>query len=198
MEDSSRFSHRSRRVLTISAILIATVVVTASVYWIFYMPRNSPRVSVISDPIELSFALDKTEFAVGENISMNFILKNLSNTSLDVAFSSPTIGDSDVDNGMKGQFMIFGYLIEDENDTEVFRSSHTRTSLSVVWHLAIGPLEQRSQTVLWDQNLKYPDYQDLSSGEYSIRGMIPPTSRITINGGPAIVIETPSIAFTVK
>jgi hypothetical protein len=193
---------RSVKAIFVSAVAVVSVIVVAFVYRVYLMPSIGPEVSVSSYPLKLAIRLDRTEFAVGENVSMFFTLTNLSNDSVVVTYPD-MIGDSgspfprEVREGAN-PFMVFAYKVSDENGTKVFWISEHKAQWPAQWSFTLNPLEEVNQTVTWNQNLGNPSFQNIPPGTYSIRGNIPPGGYLQINWGPRITIETPTITFIVK
>ncbi len=172
-------------------------------YWAFFLPRASPKASAISGPLELSLALDKTEYGAGENISITYVLKNVGGENITLTFGE---GCYYYDEALHYHGRVFcDYIINDSNGTEVFRwSNQTGATLALVV-INMAPGEQRNNTFTFTFDKPYYYYYGckLDPGVYRIRGIVPPGSLGTvgiISGGihSSIRLETPSIAFTVR
>jgi len=193
---------RSVKAIFVSAVAVVSVIVVAFVYRVYLVPSIGPEVSVSSYPLKLSIRLDRTEFSVGENVSMLFTLTNLGNDSILINYPHE-IGDPgspfprEVREGAV-PYMVFAYKVSDENGTKVFWIEEHRAAYCAEWTFTLNPLEEVNQTVTWNQNLGYPSFQNIPPGTYNIRGNMPPGGYLQINWGPIITIETPTITFIVK
>ncbi len=202
MERQHRSGRRSLKIFAVSAILIATVVVATSVYWVLYVPRVGPKVSVVSYPLELSFALDKADYSQGENISITYTLKNVGTSNASLSFADE-FGYYDEED-RQYHFVCVDYAIVDSNGTEVFRWSHHSGALTYVKVLNLQPNERQSNTFRFV--MKYDTFSlwggRLPPGDYQIRGNMPPDRPAVIvdydGNRTTIKMETPSISFTIR
>jgi len=188
----------SVKAIITSAIAILSIIVAANAYRTYFMPGIGPQVSVSSYPLKLTMRLDTTDVAAGENVSMHFTLTNLSNDSVKITYTGIN-GDeeSEFPRGKKIHYMVFGYVVSNETGATVY-SRGGGPSLASLWSFTLVPLEEVSQTVIWNRNLVRPDGLSAPPGIYNIRGIIPPGALMSIDGGPWITIETPAIAVVVK
>lgn len=194
------FHSRARKAAFLVAVIVGALAATVYAYYALLPPPAGPRVSITSPPLEFSIELNKAEFQYGENLTMIFTVKNISNETVIIARSYPLFlgsivtesqgASSQPDNWLTLAFH-FGFSITDINGTEVDRCD--RGSLTVEYTVRIEGGGYIKQTYFWNRPLALGF---LPSGVYQIRGLI---YQFTVNGSwPPITLETPTITLTVK
>jgi len=177
--------------LTVASIVAAKTYITSS------QPMTKPQTSIEYPPLRLTMVLDKTDFAAGEDLTIGFTLKNISNETVTITYSEAIYGEEE------GHMfrLCFSFEILDANNTRVHSYTHGWGATQALWSLNLHPMEEISQTMHWNQKPDYDDSSRVPSGPYSIRAIIPPrypASTFWINNGPRIGLETPSITFTIS
>ncbi len=193
-------SHKS--ILLVSVLLIASFAI--SVYFASLPPRTGPQVSVTSFPVELSFGLDKTEYVSGENITIEFYVRNISNATLRMikgyrwgadpsvvsteSFGASTqrtgTGDADVDH-----YFHFGLAFAYGNGTEILREVHGINP--TVYDILLEPNGYIRQTVKFGRQW---GITPLSTGTYELKAIY----EAGLNMTSSIDLETQWICFKIK
>ena len=184
-------SSRSRKAVIAAAFLIAVLAVSVYAYLASLPSPPGPRVTITSPPLEFSMQIGKTEYNLGENMTIRFWLKNTSNMTITLDYSEEYI--------YEGKAMLFDFIITSANGTEVYRWSEGHFALAVVYDFTLDPGQEINQTNIWFQTSWDPLYikeVQVPAGTYYIRGVIPPRrAGFGINGVGQIALETPSVAF---
>lgn len=199
---------------TLALGLTAALLVFIAVYaYRLSLPQVGPRVTITSPPLEFSMQLDKTEYGVGENMTIVFDLKNISNETISLAkgecdpvdphyggLISTEANGANMQQGPQGSLsglFHFGFSIVDENGTDVYR--HVEGWLQAVYEIVLEPGGYVKQTLLLDpvtQTLianQLVDGHPLLSGTYQITAILD----FSVNKA-GVTLETPSITFTIK
>jgi hypothetical protein len=144
------------------------------------------EVEAIVHPFKLVTSLNKTEYMLGESITIDLRLINIGNSTVTLTFrnrSPPTW---------------LRFKVYNASDDLVF------TSLSFAWEaftvVSLDPGSFIGQTYEWDQkdgDLRYPDtIHQLNSGAYKIIGFL--DELYALNGsGIVINLETPPILISI-
>lgn len=178
----------------LSSLLIGSVVVSsivAALYFSSQLHGIGPQASVESYPLSLSVGLDKTEFMLGENITVRCAIKNISNETITITFYA-AYGYVD-DNRVYHQ-VYCDFIVTDINGTEVYRWSQIQGALGTIYSITLNPNEERANNLLWWP----PLLKEVPPGTYFVRARTPTTGTFQINNGPRISIESPSIKFIIK
>jgi hypothetical protein len=188
---------RSRKAAFIAAFLIAVLAVSVYAYLASLPSPPGPRVTITSPPLQFSMQLDKTEYRLGENVTIKFWLKNTSNMTITLHCSSIFPYE-----GGHGTPMLFDFIITRANGTEIYRWSEWHGAAEVVYDFTLDPGQEINQTNTWFQtsgDLLYPKEVQVPAGTYYIRGVIPP-GRVGfgVSGVGRIALETPSVAFVIS
>jgi len=154
-------------------------------------------VVITSPPIEFSMELDKTAYAYGENMTITFCLKNISNetvtvgkTSMDFAtgiLSTETKGVNDT----IGNSFHMGFSMVDDNGTVIYE--RFKGPFQATYEFTVEPDGYVRQIFFW----KHYDWlaSPLPRGTYQIRGIFYGSC---VPGFPTSALVTPSIAFIVE
>lgn len=204
------FGSHPRRVVFLIAILVVTLVAGVYAYIASLRPQRGPRVSITSHPVEFSMELNKAEYQYGENITITFLLKNISNQTMQFTklsgrgapiYNTFITEVEGVNNPQGiGTLAHFDFSITDANGTQVYWWSGG-FSIPATYDIFFEPSGYLKQTLVWDYDYgNWGMERILPKGTYQIRGML---RYILINRGngwsaPAITLETPSITFTIK
>ena len=143
-----------------------------------------PQVTATYPPLELSMNLSKTAYQQNETIAVSLFLTNKGSEPVTLSFGYQTD--------------VVGFIVKDENDTEVYVHPHVYLPLTCDVVLESG--EQITYTTEWDQkgNLSGKYYDKLVPlGTYKIIGR---TEHFGFLGKPAPEsgrIETPPITITI-
>ena len=185
---------RSRRAAFVAAFLIAVLAVSVYAYLASLPSPPGPRVTITSPPLEFSMQIDKTQYNLGENMTIRFWLKNTSNMTITLHYSSIFPYE-----GGHGMPMLFDFIITSANGTEVYRWSEGHAAAEVVYEFTLDPGQEINQTNIWFQtswDLLHTKEVQVPAGTYYIRGVVPP-GRVGfgVNGVGQIALETPSVAF---
>ena len=178
-------------------ILAAASIATTYAYLSTLPAKSGPQASIESYPLKLTVGLNKTEFALGENITINISLENVSNETITLTFYSAFAG-IDIENEYHQAH--FEYVITDINGTEICRWSDSRGALAVVNYVTLDPGQKLFNMFVWDQDIGDDDAVQIPVGTYHVRAAMPPgkSGGFNINSDTAWVsLETPSIMFTV-
>jgi hypothetical protein len=214
--ESARAS-RLRRMLVATAIIITMLCGGAYAYWVSLpLPRTAgPSVSITSTPLQLSIGLDKTEYAVTDNLTVYFSLRNISNKTVTVTGThgyglglEPLVPGIRLTTSAEGasvpvdpyeldhRFHFYFSWVE-SNGTVIFDTRNLVLSQEV-YDIVLEPNGCLNQTLY----ISPTDYfgipgQPPLTGAFQIRGFL---SHIWINGiaGPTVTLETPGIAFAVN
>jgi len=178
-------------------ILAAASIATTYAYLSTLPAKSGPQAFIESYPLKLTVGLNKTEFALGENITINMSLENISNETITLTFYSEFIYydiESEQHHALR-----FEYVITHTNGTEICRWSDDRGALAIENHVTLDPGQKLFNMFLWDQKIAIEKYAQIPAGTYCVKAVMPPAEGRTfrINDGPLIGLSTPSITFTI-
>jgi hypothetical protein len=201
---NSLLGSRPRKVGLLAAVLVIVLVVSSYAYMASLQTQEGPRVTITSPPVEFSIELDKTEYQFGENVTIIFCLKNISNQTIIVgkpywwpidpsynilatdSCGANISGGAPVSHLLNNLFH-FGLSIISQNGTEVFNES--TGIFPTTYDIIIEPNGYVKQTLIWNNNWKL-----LPKDTYQIRGI----QDCGILGLGSIILETPTITFTIR
>lgn len=196
------------RVIFIIAVIVVALVVSVYAYWAALPPPAGPRATITSYPLEFSIELSKTEYQFGENITITFQIKNISNETVTLTklyhwgisnYSMIMITEA---NGAKtpnyerliSVLFHFGLSLTDHNGTIVF--IQTTGIAPATYDILLEPNGYVKQTVMGNYVFNgLEPFSYLPRGTYQIRGI---QQYCVILGIGDISLETPSITFIVK
>jgi hypothetical protein len=184
---------RQRKILV--AIVIAIVLLSAGgyAYLASLPPPPGPLVTVASPPLQFSMQIDKTEYNMGENITMTFWLKNTSNKTITITYPDFNV--------YFGHVVLFDFIITDMNGTEIYRWSSVHAHLCAKYKFTLNPGEEINQTNFWSQDT-YWEEGKVPAGTYYIRAAMPSSGAGAMFGVTGnthgIRLETPSIMFLIR
>lgn len=178
-----------RAILLVSALLIASIAV--SIYFGSLKPRAT-RATVVSDLLEFSIELNKTEFVQqGEAVNVTFSLINTGNKTITIRWSSFYLAFS--------QTLYFDFYIIDGDGTRIYQWSHGHGALMAIKNVVVNPGERVTNFYKWPQVYSGLIGYDaiVPKGTYSVVGL---TRGITLKADSqtGVALETPSITFTIR
>lgn len=179
-------------------VLIAVLALASGVYayWRFNTRTPSaPYTASVWPPLELRMELDKTQFQLGEMLTIRLFLKNINDANVKIAFSEGAIR--------------LGFLVLDENGSVVFKMP--LMTVESVEEVSLEPNGQISRVREWYQigNIPNEYYEkQVPMGIYTIIGRtspilsmpgydLPPPSPRRGSDPPLRRIETPPIMITI-
>jgi len=174
---------RHWKVLGLTAVILVTLASSAYAYWRINAPSSaSLYVTATSPPLELRMELEKTELQLNETIIVRLFLTNIGSEKITIVF-----------NYMND---MVGFIVEDENDTEVF--VHPEMFLTAVRKVDLEPGDQISEMLKWSQKGNRPGNYGLSvsAGTYKIIGRTGKFGIVGKNLPKGYRIETPLITIT--
>lgn len=185
---------RSRKAVVIAGFLIVVLALSVYAYLASLPPPPGPLVTITSPPLQFSMQIDKTQYNIGENMTITFRLKNTSNETITIAYP-------EYDLYLDGRSVaLFEFIVTRVNGTGIYRWSDGRLHLESVYKFTLNPGQEINQTYIWDQHTE--DYTQVPADTYYIRGAMPSMgagSFFTIIDGPyKISLETPSITFLIR
>jgi hypothetical protein len=183
------FSH-PKIVLLLGSILVVALVVVTFAYLTSLPPRIGPRASILSDPIEFSIELNKTDFQQGENVTVTFSLINTSNKTITITWSSYYYAFA--------QRLYFDFYIIDTNGTRIYQWSHGAGAFLAGTSMVVNPGEQVTNFYKWPQVYSGRTGYDaiVPKGTYSVVGLTRGMIIYVDSQESGIMLETPSITFT--
>jgi hypothetical protein len=181
MTEFGYWIRRRWKVLSIIAVVLLALSSVAYAYLKLTSSSTSPLPTSVfqSYPLELRMELDKTEFQLGELITVRVFLKNISNKTITVTFAYPKP---------------FGLNVTDANGTLIYRYAHKSLFPQVIFPVSLEPSKELGQTFVWNQVDN--DENPVSPGTYNIIGCtgakffsddVPSLSSLTV---PPITITT--------
>ncbi len=178
--------HRS--VLLVSVLLVTSIAV--SLYFGSFKPKAT-RATTISWPFEFSLNIAKDSFQQGEYIPINLTLRNISNKTTTVVWSSYFF--------IEGNFLPFDVLFTDSNDTYVYQVSKVHGHLASFVSRTLEPDAQLVATFVWHQWAdRRPQRPLAQKGTYFVKGFSR-NMEVTTDGAKQIMqLQTPAINFTIK
>jgi len=192
------FAANRRKAVTLVSVLIAASALSVYAWLSSLTPQGGPRVAIVSPPLEFWMELDKTEYAYGENVTIAFRLKNISNETITVSKSSmdllPPAFISTEASGANGSYLgpfHFGLSITDSNGTVIYE--RFEGPYAATYRFTVEPDGYVRQIFFW----KHYDWlaSPLPKGTYQIRGIFYGSC---IPGFLTSALVTPSIAFIVE
>ncbi len=196
----SIFTH-PKRVFLLVSVLIAALAVATFAHFASLPPRTGPIVSFTSFPFELSSGLDKIEYASDENITVEFCLKNIGNTTLRMMKSYSWGADPSVvstesvgartqpSEGGVDHLFHFGLALAYGNGTVILRVS--KGIMATVYDILLEPNGYIKQTLKFGRSW---GLTPLQAGTYEIRAIF----EAGLNRTSSITLETPSIGFGIR
>lgn len=182
-------------------IVVVVVGLVAAVYAYSRLSQTTagPRVSVTSPPLEFSMELEKTQFQIGENITIKYRLENIGNETIMIRISQPahwpdeyketSYANVHAPNDLYFKEFHFGYRITYVNGTEIYDIRHGILPYAYYFNIDTGGWLE--QTIIWDHiSPRLP----LSRGTYQIAGIFD----YALDGSPVYALETPSITFEIE
>jgi len=185
----SSFKERRWKLFGLSVVITFVLLASIYVYWRINAPSPSTLcVTATSPPLELRMELDKTDFQQGETIVVSLFLTNKGSEPVALRFTY-----------LNGHV---GFLVKDENDTEVYE--YPNFYLFLADNLVLEPSEQI--TAPWDEPTEWNQKGNMPGKYYGLQ--VPPgtykiigrTGRVSINGespSESGRIETPPITVTI-
>ena len=202
------FASRLKKVFFLVAVFVVALAAGVYAYWMSLPPAEGPRVTITSPPLEFSLELDKTEYQYGENITIRLCLKNVSNETIKVTkrnlwpiypdlFDIPTEAEGATPEPVVSGNCHFGFSITNQNGTEIFKEYEGH--IPATYDFYIEPNGYIKQTWIW-YNLweGSPVIQTLPKGTYQIRGIFGGAMVESSTLDRSIMLETPTITFTIK
>ena len=157
-------------------------------------PQSTPKSSFVlqSPPLELTTELEKTEFQLGEPITITVSLTNLGNETLVINFAKH------VPINISGSWMevTYQFRVYDENGTKILL--YPGVHLMSVKTVTFDPGETISVPFVWTQWYhRFPSgsIEQATPGTYKIVGE---TVGFSVEGFSGYLLETPSITITIK
>ena len=175
------------KVLLVTLIVIVVSVASVYAYLEFLLPQSGPRVTILSQPLEFSMEMDKTEFRQGENITIRLSVKNVGNQTITLRWSSFYLHYDVV--------LYFDFYVLDMNNTVVFQWSKIYGRFPAVREKTLTPGEQLINVYVWGQWSELEG--QVPKGVYSVRGLTRQVALIVGDQTSTITLETPTITFTI-
>jgi len=192
----------------ISLVVIAVGLVvggTYAYYW-FSQPPAGPKVSIMSDPLEFSMELDKSDYQYGGNITIKFRLENIGNESITIMRSAPpgwptqymrtSYFGVETDPYYLNKEFFFGFRITHLNGTEIYEQ--VQGVLQYSFDFRMSPGGWIEQTITYDYySTEWAGMGNsylLPRDTYRVRGVF----RHSVNNSPLYTLETPAIAFVIR
>ena len=137
MTEFGYWIRRRWKVLSIIAVVLLALSSVAYAYLKLTSSSTSPLPTSVfqSYPLELRMELDKTEFQLGELITVRVFLKNISNQTITLYF------------GMK----LFDLNITDANGTLIYGWSYGKGFPARLIPITLDPYRELAETFVWDQ-----------------------------------------------
>ena len=184
-------SHPERALFLGSVIIIALIVAT-SAYINSLRPIIGPRASVVSDTIEFSIGLNKTNFEQNEDVYVAISLTNISNKTMTISWSSYYYAF--------GQQLYFDFYVTGSNGSRVFQWSHFVAACLAATNKVLNPGEVLTNFYKWPQiytDLPVYDVPTVPAGTYSVVGFTRAMALKT-DSQTRISLETPSLSFSIE
>jgi len=139
-----------------------------------------------SNGLQLTMTLEKTEYSLGEPISMTFTITNISNQTMSLLHYGV------------GAFNMFEFRVYNDTDNSVWSQIYPVFAVNpggpIVASTLLNPEESLTGVLVWEQtcnNTAFSEGVPVSSGTYYIVGQIGP---IFMNG---LTIETTPVQVTI-
>jgi hypothetical protein len=196
------------KALLLIVITASALAVGVYAYFKSLSPLEGPRASITSPPVELSIELDKTEYSVGENLTLTFCLTNIGNETIrlkwgyqsPISSSDPYVPTSTEDYGVitsdeRARFIVsntfhFAFTFAYDNGTVLLQ--HLKGVLPAIYYFDLEPNGYVKQTLVFIHD--YGDQPFFPEGTFTIRGML---YHVGV-ADQSVTLETPSISFTVR
>jgi len=187
MVDKWLFLRNPRRTVLLVAILVVILVSSIYAYYWSVSPKEGPRVSVLSPPLELWLQLDKTTYVQGENISVSVGVKNTSNETITVTWTSYSLYD--------GKRALLDFIVSDDNGTDVFQLCGLLLGSTV--SRTLSPEEELTFSFEWNMkmNKNVATYDVLPKGSYCGKTS---TRYMKLNDSSHLTLETQTISFKIE
>jgi len=178
------------RVALLVTIVVAIVATSAFAFWLSPPHKSGPKASTVSQPLEFTIELDKTEFQQGEDVTVRLSLRNISNETITVAWPNYHI--------YEGMVMYFNFNVLDENGTVVYAWKMNYGYAQAFITRPLEPNEEITNAYPWHQltDLALGSGQ-VPEGSYSVRGLSRLFELTVGNQKTKMTLETPTIAFTI-
>lgn len=141
--------------------------------------------TVTENAIELTISIEKTEYRLGENVNVTFLLKNRRGDEITLIFP-----DS----------QIFDLVIYDENLMKVCAWSDDKAFLEVITKIALNPGGSHSQLLNWEQR-KYDrdtgEYLPIKPGRYHLEGLLMGGWFDSLEGPTRLGMRTPMLEIAI-
>jgi len=190
LTDNSKISFLRihRLILLVSLLLVTSIAV--SLYFGSFKPRAT-RAITISWPFEFSLNIAKDSFQQGEYIPINLTLRNISNKTTTVVWSSYFL--------IEDKFLPFDVLVTDSNDTYIYQVSKLHGHLASFESRALEPGAQLVATFVWHQWAdRRPQRPLVQKGTYFVKELSR-SMEVTMDGAKQVMqLQTPAISFTIK
>ena len=127
---------------------------------------------------------------VYDNVSITLTLRNISNKTIEVAWSSYySIGRN---------LMLFDVLITDSSDIYVYQLTHLHYQIGSRVSRTLEPDAQLVCLLVWQQWTDKPGYPFAEKGTYYMKGLTR-NIEVTMDGAKqTIELQTPKISFTIS
>jgi hypothetical protein len=200
---SERFSRNGFHAGRFKALLLVLIVAVASVAGVYAYIRSlpaqsGPSATITSLPLEFSILLDKGTFQFGENFTIQFLLKNISNKTVTLTKWAPGgvpgyegILDTET-NGVtlyRGDFQ-FEFTVKASNGTVIYENGPSLWEGE--YQIVIEPSGYLKQMLHWSQYYKMDYEAPVPKGMYQLTGQF--SSGMS---GSQINLETPPVTFTI-
>ena len=191
-----KMNHLSKgRLVALSVVLIAVVLIASSyAYLVSLPPHEGPQTYVVSYPFEFSIQLTKDSFQLGEYIPINLTLRNISNKTLVITWSSFFKS--------QGKILPFDVLFTDLNDTYIYQVSEVQAQAGSIWSSTLEPDTELVATFVWRQHWDKSDsavpLPPVQEGTYFVKGLSRSMVVAVEGAKQTIKLQTPSIAFSIS
>ena len=182
---------RFKKAAITAILLIAIFSIGTYAYLASLPPQEGPKVTVTSSPLQFSMQLDKTDYSLGENISITISLKNIGSENVTIKWPSY--------REFYGVFWYFDFIIMDQNGTKIDQWGDVYGLLEAVLKRTLAPGDQLTTVYTWTQRISYTAVQ-VPKGIYSIKALSREFGLAIGNQTMAslpISLETPTITFTI-
>jgi hypothetical protein len=130
--------------------------------------------------------LDKTEFQLGENVTIRLSLKNIGNETVSIRWVS-----------RYSDKLHFDFYVLDENNTQIFQYSEVYGVIEGL-EFSVNPGGQLTSVYVWYQETGYPEFAQVPKGIYYVRGS---SRSFLVSAGSQVLwygtLETPTITITI-
>jgi hypothetical protein len=199
-EPFSRHEFFAGRFKALLLVLIVAIASVAGAYaYLRSLPAQSgPSATITSLPLEFSISLDKGTFQLGENFSIQFLLKNVGNQTVTLTkYSMGGFPYDVVDNELEGATVSdylnafhFEFTIKASNGTLLYKIGPG--AYAAIYVIRIVPSGYLKQTLYWGS------YYQMDLGNLFPKGTYQLTAQFNAGmSGSQINLETPSITFII-